>query len=407
MEFNRSPRSTVGIEWELQLIDQDSYDLRQAEETVIQAVHGLPEDTSGIHREMLLNTVEIVSRPRRRVGEACEDLAGSLELLKSVTEPLRISLASSGTHPFANPVYQRITDSDRYAELVKRTQYWGRQMLIYGTHVHVGIEDSRKALPILSALLTRFAHLQALTAASPFWNAALTGYADNRAMVFQQLPTAGTPHQFERWEEIEEYAAGMQKTGIISNFDEVRWDIRPSPKFGTIEMRMCDAATNLAEICMVAALSQCLVEYYSRQLDAGKTLPKMPDWFISENKWRAARYGMDAILILDKEGNEELVTETLERMVRELEPISIELGCAEELAMVGEVLKLGAPYQRMLSISEQTRRYREAIVRFMIAEMEAGRPLDATTFVQHERESLEKAEPEKYQSLPTGAAAPR
>ncbi|OCA93721.1 glutamate--cysteine ligase [Actinobaculum suis] len=406
MEFKKSPRSTVGIEWELQLIDVDSYDLRQAGAAVMDAVEALPEDTSMIHREMLLNTVEIVSQPRRRVADACADLEHSLEILEKVIGPLRITLASSGTHPFANPIYQRVTDSERYAELVKRTQYWGRQMLIYGTHVHAGIDDPEKALPILSALLTRFAHIQALAAASPFWSGSLTGYADNRAMVFQQLPTAGTPLQFSRWEEIEEYEAGMKKTGIIENFDEIRWDIRPSPKFGTLELRMCDAATNVREIGMIAALCQCLVEYFSQQLDAGKPLPKIPDWFVSENKWRASRYGMEAILILDDAGNEEPVTDTLRRMVTTLAPIAAELGCEEELNAVSEVLEVGAPYQRMLSISAQTHRYREAIVRFMIAEMEAGHPLDPHDFVASERSALELVEPQKYETPNSGTPRP-
>lgn len=376
MEFASSPRSTVGIEWELQLIDRDSNDLRQAADTVLAEVCRLDADTSMIHGEMLLNTIELVSRPHERVGECVADLRQCLDILEPVLEPMRITLASSGTHPFANPVYQRVTDSERYAELVNRTRYWGRQMLLFGTHVHVGIEDRAKVLPILRAVLTRSAHIQALTASSPFWSGKNTGYADNRAMVFQQLPTAGVSHQFTNWADLEGYYAGMVKTGVISNFDEVRWDVRPSPKFGTLEFRVADAATNLSEVGMVAALSQCLVEYFSREYDAGRALPALPSWFVVENKWRAARYGMDAILILDEEGNEELVGTTLARMVEELTPIARDLGCLEELQMVSRVLELGAPYQRMLRAGSHFERAREAIVDFMIAEMEAGHPLD-------------------------------
>lgn len=376
LEFANSPRSSVGIEWELQLIDRDSNDLRQAADTVLALVRQLDADTSMIHGEMMLNTIELVSRPHERVGQCVADLRECLDLLEPVVEPMRITLASSGTHPFANPVYQRVTDTERYAELVNRTRYWGRQMLLFGTHVHVGIEDRAKVLPILRAVLTRFAHIQALTASSPFWSGKNTGYADNRAMVFQQLPTAGVPHQFERWCDLEEYYAGMVKTGVISNFDEVRWDVRPSPKFGTLELRVADAATNLAEIGMVAAISQCMVEYFSRQLDAGEELPTLPSWFVVENKWRAARYGIDAILILDEDGNEEQVGQTLARTVEELTPIAQELGCLEELQMITTVLELGAPYQRLLRAGSHFERSREAIVDFMIAEMAAGHPLN-------------------------------
>ncbi|TBW23058.1 glutamate--cysteine ligase [Arcanobacterium bovis] len=376
MEFAQSPRSTLGIEWELQLLDSDSYDLRQSANAVIDSLRALPADTSIVQREMLLNTVELVSLPHETVHECTADLQYALSLLQPILEPLRITLGSSGTHPFADPAYQHVTDSNRYAELVNRTQYWGRQMLLFGTHVHVGIEDRAKVLPILRAMLTRFAHLQALTAASPFWNGANTGYADNRAMVFQQLPTAGTPHQFDTWEELERYTDGMLKTGIIDHFNEVRWDIRPSPKYGTLEMRMCDSASNISEVAMVAALCQCLVEYFSRQYDAGEQLPSLPAWFVDENKWRAARYGMDAILILDDAGNEELVTDTLMQMYEDLLPIAQELGCAQELGYITEVLRLGAPYQRQLRVAQLHNKSREAIAAFMCAEMKAGTALD-------------------------------
>lgn len=380
MEFATSPRSTLGIEWELQLIDTDSNDLRQSADSIIDAVEALDADTSMIHREMLLNTIELVSKPHQRVADACADLEEGLSLLRPVVEPMRITLGSAGSHPFANPAYQRVTDSERYAELVNRTQYWGRQMLLFGTHVHVGVESREKVLPILNALLTRFGQLQALTAASPFWSGVKTGYADNRAMVFQQLPTAGTPRQFTQWSELERYTDDMRSTGVIEGFDEIRWDIRPSPKYGTIEVRVCDAATNIAEVGMVAALCQCLVEHFSRMIDAGQELPEISPWFVDENKWRAARYGMDATLILDSSGAQEPVRDTVERMVDELMPIAEELGCAAELGVVRTVLDLGAPYQRFLAVAAGREQHQETIVDFMLAEMIAGRPLNPADF---------------------------
>ncbi|VEI12368.1 glutamate--cysteine ligase [Trueperella bialowiezensis] len=380
MIFADSPRSTVGIEWELQLVDKDSNDLRQAADHILRKAREREKDASLIHGEMLLNTVELVTRPHETISGCTDDLLEAIDILLPIVEPMRIALASSGTHPFANPVYQRVTDSQRYAELVNRTRYWGRQMLLFGTHVHVGIEDRAKVLPILRAVLTRFAHMQALTASSPFWNGKNTGYVDNRAMVFQQLPTAGVPRQFEHWHELEAYYNDMVKTGVISNFDEVRWDVRPSPKYGTLEFRVCDAATNVTEVGMVAAMSQCLVEYFSRMLDRGEELPTVPPWFVDENKWRAARYGMDAILITDSDGNEEPVGETLDRMVHRLMPIADELGCADELATVHTVLEVGAPYKRLLRAGAHYNNSREAVVDFMIAEMEAGKPLDPEQF---------------------------
>ena len=230
-----------------------------------------------------------------------------------------------------------------------------------------------------------------------FWSGKKTGYADNRAMVFQQLPTAGAPRQFEEWHELESYFGDMVKTGVISNFDEVRWDVRPSPKFGTIEFRVCDAATNLAEVGMAAALSQCLVEHFSRKLDAGETLPAVPAWFVDENKWRAARYGMDAILILDADGNEEPVADTLVRMVDELTPIAQDLGCVDELNMVHTVLDVDAPYRRLLRSGAYYNKSREAIVDFMIAEMEAGHPLDPDNSQNQGLAALDAKTPAAYE----------
>lgn len=235
MEFAQSPRSTLGIEWELQYIDADSHALRQCADSVMTALRALDTDTSSIHREMLLNTVEFVSEPHEHVRDCVEDMARSTSVLEPVIHPMRVRLGTAGTHPFSNPASQIVTDSERYAELVNRTQYWGRQMLLFGTHVHVGVDNRAKVWPLIRAALTRAYHIQALTSASPIWNSEVTGYASNRAMVFQRLPTAGIPYQFLTWEDFEKYVAGMVATGVIEQVNEVRWDIRPSPANGTIE----------------------------------------------------------------------------------------------------------------------------------------------------------------------------
>ena len=380
MKFAESPRSTVGIEWELQLIDKDSNDLRQCAETVLQQLDQSSPLIERVHREMLLNTVEVISGRCDTVAQGCNDLQAAIELVRPVTDSLRVALASAGTHPFANPLYQQVTDSERYAELVKRTKYWGRQMLLYGTHVHVGIESRDKVLPILNALLTRFAHIQSLAASSPVWAGENTGYASNRAMIFQQLPTAGTSRQFQTWAELERFTADLLKTGVIDSFNQVRWDIRPAPHLGTIEVRVADAATNMQEVAAIAALTHCLVEDFSRRYDAGEKLPTIPDWYVAENKWRSARYGMDAVLILDENGNEEHVIDTVEHMLTELMPVARDLHCEKELAGIGEILRLGAPYQRMQQVADAHGDCLDAVVEYMCAEFSAGQIIDPASF---------------------------
>lgn len=373
--FATSERSTVGIEWELALVDADSGDLRQVASTVLDAVR--PADGGehpAIRQELLLNTVEVVSGVCRTVGQAGADLQRAVDEVRAITDPLRVELMCAGTHPFARWTQQKVTDKKRYATLIDRTQWWGRQMLIYGVHVHVGIEDRDKVLPISRALLTCFAHLQSLSASSPFWGGKDTGYASNRALMFQQLPTAGLPFQFERWDDLEAYVGDMLHTGVIDAFDEVRWDVRPSPRFGTIETRICDGSPTLLEVTALAALTHCLVEHFSTMLDRGADLPAMPTWFVQENKWRSARYGMDAIIITNAAGDEELVTDAVGRLLVDLEPVAERLGCAAELDAVRVILRRGASYQRQRAVARRNAGELDAVVASLVAEMRAGRP---------------------------------
>lgn len=376
LPFARSERSTVGIEWEVALVDVDSGDLRQAAEAIFDAVRPADgTDHPHITSELLLNTVEISSGKCTTVGEAGEDLRRALDEVRAAAEPLRIEVMGGGTHPFANWATQRVTDKERYATLIDRTQWWGRQMLIYGVHVHVGIEDRDKVLPLQQAMLTVLPHIQSLSASSPFWAGKDTGYASNRALLFQQLPTAGLPPQLRRWSELEQYVGDMMHTGVIDQVDEVRWDVRPSPRFGTLEMRIADGATNLLEVTAISALTHCFVEHFSSLLDAGEPVPVMPPWFVQENKWRSARYGMDAIVITDADGDEELVTDSVGRWLTTLAPVAERLGCSEELEQVRVVLRRGASYQRQRAVARRNAGELEPVVRALLAEMRAGRPL--------------------------------
>ena len=376
LPFAHSERSTVGIEWEVALVDADSGDLRQAAQAIFDAVRPADgTDHPHITPELLLNTVEVSSGKCRTVGEAGADLQRALDEVAAAARPLRIDLMGAGTHPFASWATQRVTDKQRYATLIDRTQWWGRQMLIYGVHVHVGIEDRDKVLPLTRAMLTVFPHIQSLSASSPFWGGKDTGYASNRALLFQQLPTAGLPPQLESWAQLEQYVGDMRHTGVIEQVDEVRWDIRPSPRFGTLEMRIADGAANLLEVTAISAFTHCLVEHFSSMIDAGEPLPTLPPWFAQENKWRSARYGMDAIVITNAAGDEELVTESVGRWLVDLAPVAERLGCVAELEQVRTILRRGASYQRQRAVARRHAGELEPVVRALVAELAAGRPL--------------------------------
>ena len=353
--FARSPKPTLGVEWELALVDKTTRDLSNAADELFQLVDARAGDQHGkIHRELLRNTVELVTGICTTVGEAMDDLGGSLEVVRTLCDEIGVDLYGAGTHPFAEWSGQQLSDGSRYAELIERTQWWGRQMLIWGVHVHVGIDDRDKVLPILSSLLKYYPHLLALSASSPMWAGRSTGYASNRAMMFQQLPTAGLPFHFDRWSEFEGFVHDQKTTGIIDHLNEIRWDIRPSPHLGTIEVRVCDGVSNRREMAAIVALTHCLIVDLDRRLSAGETLPQMAPWLVQENKWRAARYGLDAIIIQDSDCSERLVTEDFADLLVRLEPVAASLGCLDELGLVADIIADGASYQRQRAVFEKT-----------------------------------------------------
>jgi glutamate---cysteine ligase / carboxylate-amine ligase len=353
IEFASSRRSTIGIEWEIALVDRSTGDLVSVAEEVLDALRNADGSAhSQVTGELLLNTVELVSGVHENVAAAVADVAGQLAEVRAITDPLGIDPVCSGSHPFGQWFDQEVTNKPRYHKLIDRTQWWGRNMMIWGFHVHVGIERRDKVMPILNGLLSYLPHLQALSASSPFWAGVDTGYASNRALMFQQLPTAGVPWDLPDWPAWEGYVEDMTRTGIIDDATEVRWDIRPAPRWGTIEVRVCDGVPTAQELGAIAAFIQCLVEWMSTRIDHGETVPTMQAWFVRENKWRAARYGLDAEIILDSAGHERLVTDDVRRLIGILTPFAERLGCTAELHGLYRILDQGASYQRQRKVAE-------------------------------------------------------
>ncbi|BDZ56139.1 glutamate--cysteine ligase [Agromyces marinus] len=374
IEFARSARSSVGIEWELAIVDRATGELASVGDVVLTELGG-PDGSPHpwITSELLTNTVELVSGVHDRVAGAVEDLTGQVAEVRAVLDRLgEYELICSGSHPFSRWYDQRLSDKPRYHKLVERTRWWGRNMMIWGIHVHVGIEERDKALPILDAMLAYVPHLQALSASSPFWAGVETGYASNRALMFQQLPTAGLPYQFPDWASYERYVDDLVRTGVIEDHTEVRWDIRPSPRWGTIEVRVCDGVSSADEIGAIAALVHCLVEWLSTRLDEGETLPTMQPWYVRENKWRAARYGMQAEIITDTAGTERLVADEVADLLTTLAPVAERLGCPVELQRIRAMLEHGAGYERQLRVAAEHGGDLTAVVAHLARELREG-----------------------------------
>jgi carboxylate-amine ligase len=368
IEFADCQEPTLGVEWEFALVDKHSRDLVNAASELFDLVSQRHGPQPRIHKELLRNTVELTTGICRTTAEAVDELAAMIDLVRPLANELGVDLYSAGTHPFAEWSHQLLTPGHRYEELIARTQWWGRQMLIWGVHVHVGVRREH-VMPIVSALLKWYPHLQALSASSPIWAGIDTGYASNRAMMFQQLPTAGLPFQFDTWADFEHYAHDLITTGVIEEINEIRWDVRPAPRLGTVEVRICDGVSTLTEMRALVALTHCLVVDLSDMLERGEKLPTMPPWHVQENKWRAARYGVDAWIILDEHSNERLMQEDLHELVEHLAPVAERLGCAAELALVEEIPRRGASYQRQREVAARTHGDLVAVVDSVVREL--------------------------------------
>ncbi len=350
--WNPSQGTTLGVEWELQLIDAASKLLRQDAREVITELRGLGAAGARpkIHDELMQSTVEVVTGVCCTVSEALADLAATIAQLQRITDMRGTMLTCAGTHPVSDWRDAKMAPIQRYAELVEQMQWLARRIQTFGVHVHVGLRDGSKAIPIVNALAAYLPHFLALTASSPFWGGHDTGLASSRAIIFGGLPTAGPPHLLADWSEFEEYMDTLLRAGTIRSIKEVWWDVRPHPDFGTVEIRMFDGVPTRHEVGMVAALSQSLVYLFDAQLDRGYRLPSQPPWVIRDNKWRATRYGLDAIVITNAEGATAPLRDELYELFRMLQPVAERLGCASELQVVNEVLERGASYERQRAV---------------------------------------------------------
>ncbi len=371
--FESSSRSSLGIEWELQLVDRESRQLRSGAVEILEELMPGGEHPT-VKQELLQSCLEVITGVCTTVPEATADLAGSVAQVREAADRRGLALMCAGTHPLTDWSTQQISPKERYQALVDQMQWLARQLQIFGVHVHVGVRSPDKVIPIVNALTAYVPHLLALSASSPYWIGSDTGLASARSKVFEQLPTAGLPFQLSGWPEFEDYMETQIKTGTIASIKEVWWDIRPHPTYGTVELRVCDGLPTLHEVGMVAAIGQCLVDTLDREIDKGYTLPTPKGWVVRENKWRAARYGLDAEIIVGEDDKTVPVRQALEDLVHELSPTAQRLGCTEELERVLGVLETGASYQRQRAVAAASGGDLVAVVDSLITEFEDDRP---------------------------------
>jgi carboxylate-amine ligase len=285
------------------------------------------------------------------------ELATLRGYVRDVARGQDLRVGSAGTHPFSLFERQRITAKDRYHALIDQLQYVARRELIFGMHIHVAVDDPDKAVQIVNGLLPHLAPLLALSASSPFWRGEPTGLASSRQIVFSAFPRSGPPPRFRDYADYAAVVGQLERTGCIADYTHIWWDIRPHPKWGTIEVRICDAVTRLEDAVAIAAYCQALVKQLSERYDEGREIPSYHRILTSENKWLAARYGLDAP-VMDLSTGHRIripVAKLVRRTLRELEPHARELGSERELEGITELLARGNSAERQLRVFNANR----------------------------------------------------
>ena len=338
------------------LLDPATYDLVQRADS-IRALEHDPAFAEQISPELFQSLLEVHTPVCRTTAEADSELRRLRARVTDHAHLLGLRVGSAGTHPFSLFERQRITRRDRYHALVEQLQYIARRELIFGLHVHVAVDAADKAIAIMGALTGHLSELVALSASSPFWRGKPTGLRSSRQTVFAAFPRSGPPPQFADYADFAEVVGRLEETGCIAEYTHIWWDVRPHPRFGTIEIRVMDAVSRVEDALAITAYIQALVKRYSELYEAGEKLPAHHRVLASENKWLAARYGVEAPLIDLLTGSRIRVSasQLVRRTLREIEPHARELGSERELEGIQRILTDGNGADDQLRVYEESR----------------------------------------------------
>jgi len=360
--FGASDAYTLGVEEEYMLLDDETLDLVQHIDTVLAATVG-HEYEPRINAELMQSVLEIATPICKTAADVDTELRKLRGYVCGIARDQGLRVGSAGTHPFSLFERQRITAKDRYRQLVDQLQYIARRELIFGMHIHVAVDDPEKAIQVVNGLLVHLSQLLALSASSPFWRGEATGLSSSRQMVFAAFPRSGPPPRFRNYADYAEVIGQLEKTGCIADYTHIWWDVRLHPRLGTIEIRICDAVTRVEDAVALAAFCQSLVKLYCEQHDSGVEIPSYHRILTSENKWLAARYGLEAPVmdLATGQRNRVPIAQLIRRTLKALEPHARELGCDRELEGIGEILARGNGAERQLRIFNTNRDIHEVV----------------------------------------------
>ncbi|MEX1142444.1 MAG: carboxylate-amine ligase [Thermoleophilaceae bacterium] len=354
------PSYTLGVEEELMIVDAETLELANSIEGLLDDLEG--SDTDGdVKPELMESVCEIATTPCRDAGEVGLQLDQLRREVMAVAARRGLAIGAAGTHPFAMWEDQRIVSRPRYRELVAGLQWVARQELIFGIHVHVGVDDPDKAIHVANGMRVHLPLLLALSANSPFWRADATGLVSSRMPIFRAFPRVGIPPRYEDFAEWERRMNFMIDSKAIPDYTYLWYDVRPHPNFGTVEIRVMDSQTRLEHTVGLAALVQAMAKELGEHFEAGKQLSHYPFEMLDENKWLAARHGLDGDLV-DLPSKDRVPTRQLaRRLVERLRGHAEELGSGDELAAVEDLIDHGNGGARQLIVYEANRDLREVV----------------------------------------------
>ena len=362
-------RFTIGVEEEFQIIDPNTCELRSH---VMQLVNEVsPSIQDQVKHEMHQSIVETGTKICENVGELRIEMHRTRGELIAAAERAGLQVAAAGTHPFSSWIDQVISPGERYENIVEELQQLARSLLIFGMHIHVAMPDKQTTIDMMNMVRYFLPHLLSLSTSSPFWMGRNTGLKSFRTTVFRRFPRTGVPEMFQSWSEYENFVNLLVQLNCIDNPKKIWWDVRPHPVFGTLEFRMCDVTTKVEEACAIAALTQAIVVKLHRLYTRNQSWRIYRRALIEENKWRAARYGIEGKLV-DFGKELEVPTKILIPELLELvDDVVDDLGSRSAVNYVHTILNEGTSAERQLRVFEQTGDLR-AVVQHVVAETRAG-----------------------------------
>jgi len=364
------PSLSIGIEEEYQTIDPETRDLRShiASEILSKAKRALHES---VKPEMHQAVIEVGTKVCRDIKEARADILGLRREMLNLASENGLLLAAASTHPFADWKLQEIYPDERYRRVVEDMQLVARANLVFGLHVHIGIEDRNTSIHIMNSMRYFLPHILALSSNSPFWMGMQTGFKSYRSKVFERFPRTNIPDVFANWADYETFINLLVKTNCIDNGKKVWWDIRPHPFFHTLEVRVCDIPMRLDETMAIAALIQATVAMLYELHASNKSYRIYGRALIMENKFRAARYGLDGKLIDFGKEEEVPVRELMLEYLDLIDSVVDELGSRDEIHYIRQMLEMGSGADRQLKVFEETGDLKK-VVDYIVAETRVG-----------------------------------